>query len=409
MEDFVFKNQKKLRKGITTGTCAAAAAKAAAAYLLCGIRKEQVQIMTPSGKVLKVSVNPVDSSLKGMDSADDFNKSKDNTEFMVVKDSGDDPDVTDQAEVHVSIKKVDESFRPVNGMFQDEQNPGLFLDGGIGVGRVTKEGLEQPVGAAAINAVPRTMIFGAVNEVCRLAEFEGRLLITVSVPQGESLAKKTFNPMLGIEGGISILGTSGILEPMSEKAIVDTIETLIRQQHAMGKRDLLVTPGNYGQSYVAKYLDLPLEDSIKCSNYVGDTIDLAISYGMENFLLVGNLGKLVKLGAGIMNTHSKTADGRFEILSVHTVLCGGSREMVQRLMECINTDQALELLEQWGLKEAVMNSLCQKIEEHMERRSRGEIKSAVILFSEKYGFLGQTSHGKELLELFRSNADKGQI
>lgn len=401
MEDFVYKNQKKLRKGITTGTCAAAAAKAAAAYLLCGIEKEQVQIVTPSGKVLKISVNrivPWERSLE--DGAELFPEKQ--AEFMVVKDSGDDPDVTDQAEIHVSIQKVNESFRPVNGIFQDAQNPGLFLDGGAGVGRVTKEGLEQSVGAAAINTVPRAMIFGAVDEVCRMAEFEGRLLITVSVPQGESLAKKTFNPMLGIEGGISILGTSGILEPMSEKAIVDTIETLIRQKHAMGKKDLLVTPGNYGQSYITKYLNLPLEDSVKCSNYVGDTIDLAISYGMKNFLLVGNLGKLVKLGAGIMNTHSKTADGRFEILSVHTVLCGGNREMVKRLMECINTDQALELLEQWGLKEAVMNSLCQKIEEHLERRSRGEIKCAAILFSEKYGFLGQTSHGEELLELFRS-------
>lgn len=408
MEDFVFKNQKKLRKGITTGTCAAAAAKAAAAYLLWGIQKEQVQIMTPSGKLLKVPVSLVDPSLKAMDSADDFNKSRDDAEFMVIKDSGDDPDVTDQAEIHVTLKKVNESFQPVKGMFRDEQNPCLFLDGGIGVGRVTKEGLEQPVGAAAINTVPRAMIFGAVDEVCRLAEFEGRLLITVSVPRGESLAKKTFNPMLGIEGGISILGTSGILEPMSEKAIVDTIETLIRQQNAMGKTDLLVTPGNYGQSYVAKYLDLPLESSIKCSNYVGDTIDLAISYGMKNFLLVGNLGKLVKLGAGIMNTHSKTADGRFEILSVHTVLCGGDREMVKSLMECITTDQALELLEQWDLKEAVMNSLCQKIEEHLERRSRGEIRCAVILFSEKYGFLGQTSHGEELLEHFRTNTGAEQ-
>lgn len=401
MEDFVFKNQKKLRRGITTGTCAAAAAKAAAAYLLLGIKKEQVQILTPSGKVIRVPV-----ALAGP-SHDAGSTSEDQVEFMVVKDSGDDPDVTDQAEIHVSLQKVDDNWEPPKGVFSDEQHPGLFLDGGQGVGRVTKEGLEQPVGAAAINTVPRSMIFEAVNEICRLAESASRLLIVVSVPEGEKLAKKTFNPMLGIEGGISILGTSGILEPMSEKAIVDTIEILIRRQHAMGKTDLLVTPGNYGQSYAAKYLKLPLEDSIKCSNYVGDTIDLAVSYGMKNLLLVGNLGKLVKLGAGIMNTHSKIADGRFEILSVHTVLCGGSQEMVRSLMACINTDQALELLIQWGLKEAVMDSLCQKIEEHLERRSRGEIRCAVMLFSEKYGFLGQTSHGEELLELFRADERKG--
>ncbi len=379
------KNQKKLRCGITTGTCAAAAAKGAAQLLLAGVLRDSIKIRTPKGVTLSVPVqNTLNTSQK--------------CECMVIKESGDDPDVTNHARVYVSVEKILEDTRIGESAFTDQDFAGLSLDGGEGIGRITRQGLEQQIGQAAINAVPRRMIFQAVEEIRERYDCQERLLITVRIPEGVKLAEKTFNPVLGIEGGISVLGTTGILEPMSEKAIVDTIETQIRQLRNQGRKSLLVTPGNFGQGYASDYLKLDLSHSIKCSNYIGETLDLAISYGMENFLLAGSIGKLIKLAAGIMNTHSRTADGRGEIMAVHAVLQGATGEMAGELMNCITTEEMLQKLEAWGIREAVMESLCMKIQEHVSRRTGNKLRFGVILFSEKYGFLGQTKDAEAALK-----------
>lgn len=411
MEQYIMKHQKQLRFGITTGTCAAAAARAAAIHLLLGVpaRKENdtIAVYTPKGVMVNVPVILISVTENAC-------------EYMVVKDSGDDPDVTNGAEVYVKVEKFpvrkeasaagretgsseEMSFGQGKNSefvsataFHSSCYSNLYLEGGTGIGRVTKIGLEQAVGQAAINTIPREMIFQAVGTVCEQAEYNGTLLITVSIPAGVELAKRTFNPRLGIEGGISVLGTSGILEPMSEKAIVDTIEIEIRQLAAQGVKRLLVAPGNYGQTYIADYLHLEMEQCVKCSNYIGETIDLAIAYGMEQFLLVGNIGKLVKLAAGIMNTHSKVADGRCEIFAVHAVLCGGTKEMAETLINCINTEEMLKHLEEWNLREAVMQSICSKIEEHMRYRIGDKMKFGVVLFSEKYGYLGETEGAADI-------------
>lgn len=388
MEKYILKNQKQLRCGITTGTCSAAAAGAAAKLLLLNIESNEVNIHTPKGVKISVTV-----FLK--------RKTDKKAEYMVIKDSGDDPDVTNNAEICVSVEMLDNNKKVSSAAFTDERFKNLYLDGGIGVGRITKVGLEQNIGQAAINSVPRDMIFKAVGEVCQLAEYKERLLITVNIPKGQELSERTFNPRLGIEGGISVLGTSGILEPMSEKAIVDTIETEIRQLHIQGNENLLVTPGNYGKSYVADYLNLDLNKSIKCSNYIGETLDLAVSYEIKNFLLVGNIGKLCKLAAGIMNTHSKIADGRCEIMALHTVLCGGNRETAEKIMKCINTEEILDILEACGLKNAVIESICSKIYEHIRHRVGKNMGFGVMLFSEKYGFLGQTKGAEIILNNYR--------
>jgi len=388
MEYFVTKNQKHLRCGITTGTCAAAAAKAAAALLLLRQKYQNVSIHTPKG--IDISV-PVFLSMDTEEKA----------VFMVKKDSGDDPDVTNHAEIYVSVERFPEDRECRKEYFSDDRFPNLILDGGVGVGRVQRGGMEQEPGQAAINITPREMIFQAVSEICGLAEYHAKLFILVEVPQGEELAKRTFNPRLGIAGGISILGTSGILEPMSEKAIIDTIEAEIRQLSSLGSKDLLITPGNYGQKYISEYLHLNLEQSVKCSNYIGDALDLAAAYGIKNVLLVGNIGKLVKLAAGIMNTHSKTADGRCEILAVHAILCGASPELVPEIMQCINTEEILQILEVNGLKEQVCKSLCKKIDWHVSHRAGGKLNCGVILFSEKFGYLGQTAGAEALLQRFR--------
>lgn len=391
MEEYVIKNQKKLRLGITTGTCSAAAAQAAAMQLLLGVESHAVTLRTPKGMTVSVPVYLLES---------DSQKAS----YKVVKDSGDDPDVTNGTDVCVSVEYVKQRVREQTDGKQDsscaftsESFPYLTLDGGIGIGRVTKEGLEQAVGQAAINRVPRQMIFDAVADVCEKANVCEPLHITVWMPEGETLAKRTFNPKLGIEGGLSVLGTSGILEPMSEQAIVATIETEIRQLHAVGEEKVLVTPGNYGQAYASEYLRLDLAKSVKSSNYIGDTIDLAISYGMKDFLLVGNIGKLVKLAAGIFNTHSKVADGRGEIFAVHAAMAGAGADVVQEIYNCINTDRMLDVVEREGLREAVMQSILAAIEKHVDGRIGDAMRFGVIVFSEKYGYLGQTSDAEREL------------
>ena len=395
MEEYVIKNQKKLRLGITTGTCSAAAAQAAAIQLLLGVESHAVTLRTPKGMTVSVPVYLLESDSR-------------KASYKVVKDSGDDPDVTNGTDVCVTVAYVKQRVREQTDGSQDsscaftsESFPYLTLDGGIGIGRVTKEGLEQAVGQAAINRVPRQMIFAAVGDVCENANVCEPLHITVWMPEGETLAKRTFNPKLGIEGGLSVLGTSGILEPMSEQAIVATIETEIRQLHAVGEEKVLVTPGNYGQAYASEYLGLDLAKSVKSSNYIGDTIDLAISYGIKDFLLVGNIGKLVKLAAGIFNTHSKVADGRGEIFAVHAAMAGAGADVVQEIYNCINTDRMLDVVEREGLREAVMQSILAAIEKHVAGRIGDAMRFGVIVFSEKYGYLGQTKDTAAVLGVFR--------
>lgn len=395
MEEYVIKNQKKLRLGITTGTCSAAAAQAATMQLLLGVESHGVTLRTPKGMTVSVPVYLLESDSR-------------KASYKVVKDSGDDPDVTNGTDVCVTVEFVKQRVCEQKDGSQDrscaftsESFPYLTLDGGIGIGRVTKEGLEQAVGQAAINRVPRQMIFAAVADVCEKANVCEPLHITVWMPEGETLAKRTFNPKLGIEGGLSILGTSGILEPMSEQAIVATIETEIRQLHAVGEEKVLVTPGNYGQAYASEYLGLDLAKSVKSSNYIGDTIDLAISYGMKDFLLVGNIGKLVKLAAGIFNTHSKVADGRGEIFAVHAAMAGAGANVVQEIYNCINTDRMLDVVEREGLREDVMQSILAAIEKHVDGRIGDAMRFGVIVFSEKYGYLGQTADTAAVLDVFR--------
>lgn len=587
MNEFVFKNQKKLRCGLTTGTCAAACAQAAMLRLLTGQVRSEVTVRLPeSRKRVQVDVAAAKlhaeiadnranrgtqqnsdgrSPLQRVGSAESDSRSFDQRVTLAVyptadggfatrKDAGDDPDVTNGTEIRACIqvcKRASEkivtsdagNLKAGRYMWQGKdseaagsmrKNPEqthassretsvlvpegafvsadgrLYLTGGVGVGRVTKPGLEQAVGQSAINRVPRQMIFDAVQQVldafeddekrrtegCTPSlEMENKLkhvygkpdaeyirskwlnegneksersekpcyLITISVPAGAELAQRTFNPMLGIEGGISILGTTGIVEPMSEAAIVATIETSIRQVLAMedaavsetqtlrkeevsadqktetseertaadeavgqlqspaahgeqkeltgsGRKDdgdigrsarrILAVPGNYGQRYVEQQLGLRGVPVVEVSNYIGEAIDLAVSYGATDFLLVGNVGKLVKLAAGIMNTHSRVADGRWEIFAAHLALCGGTRAQVAAMRKATTTEEMLTRLEEMGLRVPVMASIMGEIEAHMAHRIRGQMNFGVIVYSERFGRVGETAGAARLLEGF---------
>ncbi len=392
MDQYIYKNQKKMALGITTGSCAALTARAAALHLMGYGPVSESSLMTPKG--IRVTFPVV------LSEADETH-----AEYGIQKDSGDDPDVTHGTYIYTCVQRAEEKDLP-EFVFKSELYPNLYLDGGEGVGRVTKPGLTQPVGYPAINEVPRSMIFQAVADVLDSADEHGSFLITVRIPEGKTLAKKTFNPRLGIEDGISVLGTSGIIEPMSDKAIIDTTETLIRQRKGLGHETLLVTPGNYGQGYVTEYLGMDLSNSIKCSNFMGETIDLAVSYEFKEFLLVGNIGKIAKLSAGIMNTHSHTADCRWEIIAANAAMCGGSKELLAKLEECITTEEMLKYLDEENLIEPVMKRIMERIERYVSMRAGDSMKIGVYMFSENYGLLGMTTHAEEILEAVKAEANK---
>ena len=369
-EHYIRSGQKKLRCGYTTGTCAALAAAGAARLLLTGTAPESVRLLTPKGLVVEVSLaecRPVGGAAYA----------------AVVKDGGDDIDVTSGHLIAAQVEKI---------------ASGIEIEGGEGVGRVTKPGLEQPVGAAAINRVPRQMIAAALEEACAESGYAGGLRAVISVPDGAAIATKTFNPMLGIEGGISILGTSGIVEPMSERAIVDTIALEIRQAAANGARRLLLTPGNYGMDFLRRSgVDTQGIPCVKYSNFIGDAIDIAVTEGFESALVVGHIGKLVKLAGGIMNTHSRVADCRSELFCAHAALCGADRALCRALMDAVTTDECIALLDGALLREAVLQSLLAAVQRHLDRRAAGAIRLGAVTFSNEYGLLGCTEGAKELL------------
>lgn len=370
MEAYVLKDGKKLRLGYTTGSCAAAAAKAATFMLLSGKKKETIDLQTPKGIALHLAVEEI--RLESTEAS-----------CAIRKDSGDDPDSTRDTLIFASVRK--------------QNAPGIVIDGGIGVGRVTKRGLDQPVGAAAINSVPRQMIEENVREVCALCDYLGGLFVTIFVPDGEALAKKTFNPRLGIVGGISILGTTGIVEPMSEQALIDTIHVELRQRRETGADYILLTPGNYGADFIQSAIGIDPRAAVLTSNFIGDALELCKSLGFRGALLVGHIGKLVKLCGGMWNTHSKFGDCRMELLAAHAASLGLRQDKVSELLSCVMCDDALRILQEEHLYDAVLARLAERMEFQL-RHKCGEMEAGAIVFSKEYGRLCQTSCAQALLQ-----------
>lgn len=370
-----------MRYGFTTGSCAAAAAKAAAYMLLSGNEKKQITIETPKGILFDAVIV-------------DIARAENVVSCGVVKDGGDDPDITTGAHICAKV-----GFADTDGeQLQESGQPYIRIDGGKGVGRVTKPGLDQPVGNAAINHVPREMIEKEVLEVCRLFDYRDGLAVEISVPQGEELAEKTFNPRLGIVGGISILGTSGIVEPMSSQALLDTIRVELRQKYAQGMAIAAVSPGNYGLDFMKRAYGYDLDASVKCSNYIGDTIDMAIETGFEKMLLTGHIGKLVKVAGGIMNTHSKEGDCRMEILAATAIRHQVPYEKLEQILSCVTTEEAVRILDSCGKKDAVMAALVEKIMFYVNKRSTGKMQIEVILYSNEFGELGKSAGAEQFLQ-----------
>ena len=363
----IYKYGKNLRCGYTTGACAAAAARAAADMLLNDRVAADTELVL-KGSAVRFSV-------------EDATRGDGWARCAVRKDAGADIDVTDGLLIYAEVQRTAAGSRagaaaldpqnadpPENGASrvgradppeQEISRVGrtaptkerIIIKGGPGVGTVTKAGLDQPVGAAAINSGPRRMITDAVLQICDEADYDGALTVTVSVPGGVEIAEKTFNPVLGIQGGISILGSTGIVEPMSEPALIETIraemrvkwleisayndaadgvnstndaadmygdgaaETVQGAGERRVKRDtVVIVPGNYGMKFAAEKLGAAEDRTVKCSNFIGKALDCACELGIPEIVIAGNLGKLVKLAGGIFNTHSRNADCRMDIL-----------------------------------------------------------------------------------------------
>ncbi len=463
MDTFVYKDHKKLRCGYTTGTCAALASQGAVRFLLTGSWKKTEEIMTPKGISVCVSLEEKTSG-NGW------------AECAVRKDAGDDYDVTNGILVYARAEFVkDKSFfekahmprleNSVSGSVRERSESSLKLnagkrqkaewpvqrnaesredliriDGGIGIGRVTKSGLDQPIGAAAINSVPRKMIRDAVYALLEEAGEFSPVSITISVPAGVEAAKKTFNPVLGIEGGISVLGTSGIVEPMSEEALVETIRTHLNVLKAEGRKCVIAVPGNMGAGFLERYLieyrkynaDLHQEHAaadteaavdaeqispeslstgadpslmdkfmnslVTMSNFVGKTLDFAAELGFSGILIAGHMGKLVKIGNGIMNTHSREADGRMDTL-LSCALSAGTEdlELLKKVQGSNTTDEAMDHLKQAGILEDTINIFLKRADWHLTHRSRDEVRTGMIVFGTKGEYLGETEDADAIL------------
>ncbi|BCV21176.1 cobalt-precorrin-5B (C(1))-methyltransferase CbiD [Moorella sp. Hama-1] len=357
---------KELRRGYTTGTCAAAAARAAALALWRGETVHRVALTLPRGEKITIPVTLL-------------HKDADEAEAMVIKDAGDDPDVTDGAAVHVRAWK---------------QAKGLVLRGGEGIGTVTRPGLAVPVGEPAINPVPRAMINNAVADLVPTGQ---GLELEISIPRGEELARRTLNPRLGITGGLSILGTTGIVEPMSEEAFRTSLVPQIDVALAAGWETLALTPGRLGQRHAEEKYCLPATAVILTSNFIGYLLEACAERPVKRVLLWGHAGKLVKVAGGIFYTHSHIADARQEIIAARAAAAGASRELVQQILAATTVEAVQELLRGTDLEPGFWDSLAARASQRAMALVHGALTVGTALLDLQGEIMGLDAAARQIM------------
>ncbi|MDK2919077.1 MAG: cobalt-precorrin-5B (C1)-methyltransferase [Candidatus Petromonas sp.] len=371
LNKYTVKDGKKMRYGYTTGSCAAAAAKAAVFMAVNNRIIQSIEIDTPKGwklnlKVLKPEIQEENKCAV----------------CYIKKNAGDDPDITDGMLIGARVLITNDSE--------------IVLKGGEGVGHVTKPGLYVPVGQPAINPVPRKMI---LTEVAKVLPQNKGAVITITAPEGEKITKKTFNPKLGIVGGISILGTSGIVEPMSDEAFKESLAIELKMIIKEGIDKVVLVPGNYGEEKAIRHFGIDKSYVHKTSNFIGFMLNKCIEENIKKVVLIGHIGKLVKLAGGIFNTHSKVADGRMEIIASNLALLGASQEVIKEVFGCITTESALQIIDRHGY-DRLYKILCKKAEDKCISYTYGQLDVGVVMFSMNRGILAIGDRANEILEEF---------
>ncbi len=392
---------KTLRNGYTTGSCASAAARAAAIELLTGESPTSVVISLPGGGTAGFSVERAGNS---------------QICYRVQKDSGDDPDVTDKTYIYASCRFISQEemarLIPDGRGYIMEGEPRIYIDGGPGIGVVTREGLACPVGHYAINPAPRDEIAAAVRDVCDETGCYGDLLISLAIPEGVSLAGRTFNPRLGISGGISVLGTSGVVRPMSEDAVLQTIKLELHMRAVAGDDKVIFTPGNYGETFLKERLGIPEGTAVQISNFVKDSALMACEEGFTGLLFAGHIGKLIKVAAGMPNTHSRYGDMRMEtLISLLDKVMGKGQypegrinrsgsEMTEEIRNALTTDEALGMITKAFPADAghitadLLDETAVAVKRQIEDWTDGHLRTEVIVFS-RDGATGTTVAAKK--------------
>ena len=357
--------KKVMRSGITTGTCAAAATKAAL-LAWSGKRPDFVDVTSPQGNTIHVKIEKSEQLVNGGKGA-------------VIKDAGDDPDVTHGTTVLAEVEVV-------------QQDTGIIITAGIGVGTVTKPGLSVAVGEPAINPGPRKMIMQAVHDVLP-AGFGANVII--SLPDGQRLAKRTLNPNLGIIGGLSIIGTTGIVEPMSEEAFKNSLSPQISVVKALGYDQVVFAPGKIGQNIAINRYGIPAETVIQTSNFIGHMLESAVQYNMKKVLLFGHLGKLVKVAAGIFHTHNRMADARFETLAAYMAAEGAPQQAILEILACTTTEAAMPIIAQYQLQ-SVYKILAERASARSERYVFDDLIVGTVIVTLQGDILGLDDTAREI-------------
>ncbi|MDW6005190.1 cobalt-precorrin-5B (C(1))-methyltransferase CbiD [Vibrio mangrovi] len=369
LQEVVWHRGKAYRKGYTTGSCATAAAKVAALMVMRQQLIHQVSIVTPSGVPLHLSVE--DASVLASQAV-----------AAIRKDGGDDVDATHGMLIYARVTL----------------GTGTSIDivGGEGVGTVTRKGIGLPVGAAAINKTPRHTIEQEVREV--IGPNQGAI-VEIFAPEGIERAKKTYNARLGIENGISIIGTSGIVTPMSEESWKRSLAIELEQKKAQGHDSIILVPGNHGERFVRQQLNIEHDIVVTMSNFVGYMLQEANRLEFQHVLLVGHIGKLIKIAAGVFHTHSHIADARLETLVTHLALLGAPNTLLQQVYACLTTEEALELIEQQGYQAvytALAHRICTRIHDMLKYASH-QFRCDVVLFSYDNDVLGSNRPVEEIV------------
>ncbi len=386
MDRFIVKDQNSLLSSpVSSGDCMAAAAQAAASDLLFRIRFENIIVFHgTSSRIYPVKRIDENCNLK-------------QSEYSCVVEGAAPPDIKDRAEIRVCVSYIEDFNNISDKAHVDPRFANLFLVGGEGVGTASGGRPGYLDGEALVEKPVRDSVFETVANVCDISDGAQLLLITVSCPGGMMIAAGNTMGQTTFAGGITIMGEHATISKIHQRDISDSIDFQIKKQVDYGVNSVLVSPGNYCADKINSQLHVPLTTAAHCYNYPGQAIDSCVSYGVTNMLLVGNVGKLVKLAAGITNTNSFASDGRREIFAAHTAIIGGTSSQVRTVMNCLTCDEILALLTTWGIRDRVMSSIMNSIAEYCTIRSRGRLNLAVALFSEEFGLLGSTINTKNVL------------